>query len=156
MNTGKYDPKRQQRLTYITVVLVILAGMISSFLRKDGELPSYLTFHNEGYMTIADATGKSEDIHYVDILSAEYVEAADFGTTAGGSILNEELRLGVWSSEAFGTYTNCTDIALGSCVFIRTENGAYAISYESDETTRTLQAAILDARARLLMGEEAE
>lgn len=154
MNTGKYDPKRQRRLTYITVVLVVLAGVISSFLRKDGDVTSYLTFHNEGYVTISDETGKSEDIHYADVLSAEYVEVADFGVPAGGSIVNEEMRLGIWSSEAFGTYVNCTAVELESCVFIQTENGAYAISYESDETTRILQSAILDARERLLVKEE--
>lgn len=153
MNKGQYDPKRQRRLTYLTVVLVILAGVISSYLRKDGELPSYLTFHNEGYVTISDETGKHQEIHYVDILSAEYVETADFGVPAGGSIA-EEMRLGVWSSNAFGTYVNCTEVELESCVFIRTENSAYAISYESDETTRILQTAILDARERLLAMEE--
>jgi len=153
MNKGQYDPKRQRRLTYFTVVLVILAGVISSYLRKDGELPSYLTFHNEGYVTISDETGKHQEIHYVDILPAEYVEAADFGVPAGGSIA-EEMRLGVWSSNAFGTYVNCTEVELESCVFIRTENSAYAISYESDETTRILQTAILDARERLLAMEE--
>lgn len=150
MNKGH---KRQRRLTYLTVVLVILAGVISSYLRKDGELPSYLTFHNEGYVTISDETGKHQEIHYVDILSAEYVETADFGVPAGGSIA-EEMRLGVWSSNAFGTYVNCTEVELESCVFIRTENSAYAISYESDETTRILQTAILDARERLLAMEE--
>lgn len=153
MNKGQYDPKRQRWLTYLTVVLVILAGVISSYLRKDGELPSYLVFHNEGYMTILDATGKREEIHYENILSAEYVEAADFGVPAGGSIA-EEMRLGVWNSDAFGTYVNCTAVELESCIFIRTENGAYAISYESDETTRVLQTAILDARERLLAMEE--
>ena len=156
MNTEKYDPKRQRRLTCITVVLVILAGVISSFLRKDDGFTGYLTFHNEGYVTIVDETGRSETVHYADILSAEYMEEPDFGTPVDGSILNEELRLGVWNSEDLGTYRNCTEVELKSCVFIRTENGAYAISYESDETTRNLQEAILDARARLLEQEETE
>lgn len=156
MYKDKFDPKRQRRMTYITVVLVVLAGMISSFLRKDDETASYLTFYNEGYMTIADEVGKQLDVYYVDILSAEYVEAPDFGTPAGGSILDEELRLGIWTSEAFGTYINCTDVDLESCVLIRTETGTYALSYESEETTQRLQGAILDARERLLEQKKTE
>lgn len=156
MHKDKFDPKRQRRMTYITVVLVVLAGMISSYLRKDDEIASYLTFHNEGYMTIADEKGKGEEVYYVDILSVQYVETPDFGTPAGGSILDDELRLGIWTSEAFGTYVNCTDVNLESCVLIQTETGTYAISYESEETTQKLQGAILDARERLLKQKGAE
>lgn len=154
MKAEKYDPKRQRKMTYLTVILVVLAGMLSSFLRKDSAFEGYLSFHAEGYITLTDAEGNTVDVYYQDILSAEYVEAPDFGQPDGGSILEEELRLGIWQSDAFGTYWNCTQTDLETCVFIQTASGAYAISYESDETTKQLQGAILSARERLLAKEE--
>lgn len=143
------DPKQQRRITYITVVLVILVGMVSSFLRNDPGEIGYLTFYNEGYLAVMDGAGNVENIFYKDMRSVEYVESPDFGEPAGGS-LTEEMRLGKWYSDQFGAYTNCTDVDLETCILIRTETGAWAISLESDETTRALHGAILDAKERIL------
>lgn len=154
MGTEKFDPKRQRMLTYITVVLVILAGVVSSFLRKDDTLTNYLTFHNEGYITISDASGNQKRLNYPDVVSVEYVQVPDFGAPVDGVILDEKVRLGGWKSETFGPYINCTQVNIDGCILIRTETECYAISYESEETTQKLQTAILDARDRLLAREE--
>lgn len=156
MNTEKFDPKRQRMMTYITVVLVILVGVVSSFLRRDDTLTNYLTFHNEGYITIADESGNQNTINYLDIVSVEYLEEPDFGTPAEGDVLDEKVRLGSWNSEMLGQYTNCTEVTIEGCVLIRTGTDTYAISFESEETTQKLAGAILDAQDRLLNREKAE
>lgn len=156
VKTDTYDPKRQRKMTYITVILVVLVGAISTFLQKEDIAAGYLTFHNEGYMTLADEVGNYTDVYYTDILSAEYVEEPDFGVPAGGSVLDGELRLGLWESDTYGTYWNCTELELSGCVLIRTESEAFAVSHGDEETTRELHRAILDARERLLSEEMAK
>lgn len=142
------DPKTQRIMTYITVILVLAVGIISTLFRGGETDPGYLTFHNEGYLTITDEAGTAVDVYYTDMISVEYLEAPDFGEADGGS-LTEDYRLGQWTSPQLGTYITCTEAALDSCVFIQTENGAYAVSYESDATTQALQQAILEAQAKL-------
>lgn len=148
MKFDRKDPKTQRLLTGITVILVILVGTISSFLKSDQESASYLTFHNEGYFTIKDESGDAADVYYKDMTSVQYVEAPDFGEPDGGSTVGD-LRLGQWSSKQFGTYRNCTKMDLETCVWIQTPNGSYVINYESDSTTQALCQAILEAQEKL-------
>lgn len=148
MKFDRKDPKTQRLLTGMTVVLVILVGTISSLLRSDQESSAYLTFYNEGYLSIKDESGNTTDVYYKDMLSVEYVESPDFGEADGGSTVGD-IRLGQWNSKQFGSYLNCTEVDLDSCVWIQTQSGSYVINYESDSTTQTLCQAILKAREKL-------
>lgn len=139
------DPKQQQRFTIITVILVLVVGIAASFYRGGPDTEGYLTFSNEGYLELRDEAGSTLRIPYGEILTAEYVEAPDFGEPKGGS-QTEELRLGQWESSQFGLYTNCTQIAISSCVRLETAQGTCVISLESDETTQELCRALQEAR----------
>lgn len=146
------DPKNQRKMTYITVILVIVVGMASSLLRGGQEDSEYLTFHNEGYLTVQDESGETADVYYTQMISIQLLEDPDYGQSCGGSVA-DNMRLGQWSSQQLGLYWNCTDTGLGVCVFITAENGAFAISYESDATTEALYQAVLAARDTLTARE---
>lgn len=144
MNNHKQDLKNQQKMTFLTAALILLIGLAVSFFKEDPTDNSYLTFHNEKYLSILDEQMNQTYIYYKDILSVEYVNAASFGEANGGSVI-EDVRLGQWKSEQFGTYQSCTETALTGCVILRTSDMTYAISSESENLTKELQASILEA-----------
>lgn len=148
MRFSEKSPSKQRLFTAVTVIAVILAGIAASFLRGGGEDPAYLTFHSEGYLSIKDESGAVTDVYYTDMTAVDYVQSPDFGTPEGGSIA-EDTRLGQWRSPQFGSYRSCTQTGLNSCIWIRTAEGAYVISWESDDTTRALYQAIEKARDQL-------
>lgn len=148
MKCDRKDPKTQRTLTMVTVLLVILAGTLSSYFRNGGEAEEYLSFHNEGYLTIKDEAGNAEDVSYTDITFIQYVQSPDYGEPDGGSTV-DDVRLGIWRSEQFGSYLNCTRTDLEACIFLRTGDEAYVINCQSDDTTQALYEAILRAREQL-------
>lgn len=144
------DPRRQRKITVITVLLVVLAGIIASYIRSDGEDPGYLTFHNEGYLSMRDALGAKADVYYADITDIRFLTETDYGKAVDGALVDEVYRLGRWNSGELGSYLSCTDMRLTACIWIQTEQDVYVINYLSDETTEALYGAILRAREELL------
>lgn len=146
MKYSMKNPRQQRTFTVITVILVVIAGVVPSCLRSDGEDPGYLSFHNEGYLTIRDASGTAADVYYADMKEVVFFEEADFGTADGGEIVEETYRLGRWNSPQLGSYLSCTRTDVAACVWIRTDQDSYVINLESGETTQALCRAIVKAR----------
>lgn len=149
MKFSSQTPRQQRMLTAITVILVMIAGVVSSQFRSDGEDPGYLSFHNEGYLTIRDANGTSADVYYTDMEDVAFFEEADFGTADGGVVAEEVYRLGRWNSPQLGSYLSCTRTDIPACVRILTDQDVYVINLESRETTQELYNAILKAQDAL-------
>ena len=153
----KYDssgnPKGHRTFTVLTVILVVVVGLVSSFLTNDQEDSGPLRFNSKGFLSIQDVSGAVFDVYYTDMVEVTYMETPDFGTENGGSVLNN-VRLGQWHSSQFGSYINCTDTEVPSCLWIQTKEQNYAVNYESDETTQSLHKAILKARIALNEQEE--
>ena len=149
MKYSMKNPRQQRTLTMITVILVVIVGVVSSCLRSDGEDPGYLSFHNEGYLTIRDASGTAAVVYYTDMKEVAFFEEADFGTADTGEIVEQTYRLGRWNSPQLGSYLSCTRTDVAACVRIRTDQDIYVINLESGETTRALYDAILKAQNEL-------
>lgn len=145
MKFSEKDPQQQQRLTIIMVILVLVVGIVASFFQDGSDTEGYLILSNEGYLELRDEAGNALRIPYGEILTAEYVENPDFGEPKGGS-QTDKVRLGKWESSQFGLYTNCTEIALSSCVLLETTQGTCAISLESDDTTQEMCRALRNVR----------
>lgn len=148
MNKLTHDPKTQRRLTVVTALLVLVLGTVFGLMNDDQETVDYLALRKEGYMLLSDADGNVVKISYQDVISATYLETVDFGQPEGGT-LTENVRLGQWRSPQLGLYWNCTMAQLDCCVLLETEDGLYAVSYESAATSRALAQAIVEARDTL-------
>lgn len=140
------NPRQQRILTVITVILVIAAGIIASYFRAEDEESGYLVFHNEGYLSIMDASGAVTDVYYSDMTDITFYDNVDFGSENGGTILEDAYRLGRWNSPQLGSYLNCTKTNVAACIRIRTQQDTYLINLESDSATKALYQAILKAK----------
>ena len=149
MKYSMKNPRQQRTLTMITVILVVIVGAVSSCLRSGGEDPGYLSFHNEGYLTIRDASGTAADVYYAAMKEVVFFEEADFGTADTGALVEQAYRLGRWNSPQLGSYLSCTRTDVAACVWIRTDQDIYVVNLENGETTQGLYRAILKARDEL-------
>ena len=139
------DAQRAKIISYALVILIFVALTSASFFWKsDSSSQGRLTFSNDGYLRLQDSSGAITDIYYCNLKSVIFCNTADFGEPAGGSISNG-IREGRWQSETFGDYIASVDTELTSCVLLCTEQDTYAISYESNASTKALCDALLKA-----------
>ena len=142
------DAKTVQRSKVISYALMILifVGLtaVPFFQDEDGALQERLTFSSDGYLTLRDSGGWSEDIRYSSLTAVSFYGSFDFGEPLTGGISNG-VREGLWRSEAFGEYIASADAALDCCVLLRTEKGVYAVNCESSAATKALADALVKA-----------
>lgn len=136
------DPAIQRKITAIMVILIMVAGIFASWMRGTSDTDGYLVFYNDGHLSIRDHTGVVTDYAYAEITEILYVDVMDVGEVVDGEMI-DGTRLGSWYSETYGEYQACLLEDVDSCVFMRTDHGACAFNYESDNTTKGLYEAIL-------------
>lgn len=142
------DTKIAQRSKIISYALMVLifAGLTAApfFRDGDGALQERLAFSSDGYLTLRDSGGRSEDIRYSSLTAVSFYDSCDFGEPLTGGI-SDGVREGLWRSGDFGEYTASADAALECCVLLRTQEGVYAVSCESAAATKALADALAKA-----------
>lgn len=138
------DPHTRRILTASAFFLILVIGMIYSSRRGEVSDATYLSFWPSGCFTVADQDQKRAKVSYDEIREVTFEAEPDYGEPAEGTT-KDGMRLGIWESPALGSYWNCTDAKVKSCVWVKTDDRTYAINVESDETTRALYEAILEA-----------
>lgn len=142
------DPHTRRILTASAFFLILVIGMIYSSRRGEVSDTTYLSFWSSGCFTVADQDQKREKVSYDEIREAVFEAEPEYGEPVKGTT-KDGMRLGIWESPTLGSYWNCTDVKVKSCVWVKTDDRTYAINVESDETTRALYEAILKAMANV-------
>lgn len=142
------DPHTRRILMAGAFFLILVIGMIYSSHRGEESDATYLSFWSSGCFTVADQNQKREKVAYDEIREIALESEPDYGAPVEGTT-KDGMRLGIWESPALGSYWNCTDAKVKSCVWVKTDDRVYAINIESDETTRALYEAILKAMANV-------
>lgn len=142
------DPHTRRILTASAFFLILVIGVIYASQQEEVSDTAYLTFWSAGYFTIADQNQQQAKVTYDEIREVAFEAEPDYGKPAEGTT-KDGMRLGMWESTTYGLYWNCTDAKVKSCVWVKTNDGVYAINTESDETTRALYKAILEAMAKV-------
>lgn len=88
-----------------------------------------------------DSSGTLYEIRNEDLVSVEYHASFDFGSPVGGNTA-DGIREGLWHSDAAGDYIASADTALEGCVLLRTADTVYALSYESEASTKAIWEAL--------------
>lgn len=142
------DPHTRRILTASAFFLILVIGMIYSSRRGEESDTTYLSFWSSGCFTVADQNQKRAKVAYDEIREVVFEAEPDYGEPVEGTT-RDDMRLGIWESPTLGSYWNCTDTKVKSCVWVKTDDRTYAINIESNETTRALYEAILKAMANV-------
>lgn len=122
-----------------TLVWLILIVVLAFFLRPNRAVTALA---DNGCLIVTGASGYTVEIHYDKIESAELRESMDFGRLVDGTDENHE-KSGTWENSEFGLYQLCVSSKIPSCIVMRTEEGIYAVNYESTKSTQSLYEALL-------------
>jgi hypothetical protein len=141
------DHKRSFIINCVLLAAIVVIGLATARLRNgDSQSRNYLTFHNEGYISILDNLEQTHTIRYTDITGLQYIADPDFGTAEAGTTVDDHLLIGLWKSSSLGEYIAAADDRINACILIETADGRYVINRENQETTNALFEAINDAR----------
>lgn len=123
------------RTLAVVVILLIVNTLYTIY--RGGSIRDQMISFTEDQISFFDASGEEIVIDYSDVVSMELLDSPDYGEPSVGTI-EKNIRLGTWKSSQLGTYVTCTSTQIRNCILIRTSDGAFAINYESPETTALL------------------
>ena len=141
-------PHTRRILTASAFFLILVIGVIYASRQEEVSDTTYLSFWSAGYFKVTDQNQKQAKVTYREIGEVTFEAEPDYGEPAEGTT-KDGMRLGMWESPTRGLYWNCTDTKVKGCIWVKTNDGVYAINTESDKTTKALYEAILEAMAKV-------
>ena len=126
---------KQNQLWSVLLAVVILCGMLG----KNG---MSVAPGPEGLM-LTSHDGSTETVAYETVVSAEFLESADYGTAVQGKETRTG-KSGIWLHPVRGSYTLCVYASCDSAVQILTEDHCYLVNLPSEEETLQLNQLVLD------------
>lgn len=132
----------RRRKTKYTNLLIILAIMIVISVFSLIHSENAVDFHwTEDLLQITDPNGNSYSIIYSDVVALELLERPNYGACVTGRETSSWLY-GTWENDQWGSYTLCASSGTSMCIVIRTDEGIFVLSYESDEITSALYESL--------------
>ena len=136
----KLRASRTRNIFFALAVVVIF--IIMSLVRGKGVTPVSVSI-KDGDLILTGPDG-SETVSFSEIESIEFFESPDYGNASGGSE-KAGFRCGTWESPDLGTYTAYLNTGIKGCILIKGTKGAWALSVESNETTKIFAETLTKA-----------
>ena len=163
MNSTRSISKKGWLSTLLAIGAFVVIFLI---VRYSGFFTSVSFSTNDDGMTFTGPLGESVTVSYADVISIEYIESPDYGTTvtvppaddnSGTTISSNAVsgvmsgttkhscRCGTWKSDTFGEYAAFTLTKIKSCALIKTKDqGSIVFNTESDTVTKNWAEAYND------------
>lgn len=124
---------KQNQLWALVLAAVVLLNLLGGSGMSVATGPEALT------LTMHDGT--AQVVEYANIISAELLEHADYGTVTEGRETRTG-RSGTWEHPEWGSYTLCAYASCDSVLHLTTKAGCYVVNLPSAEETRQVYQLI--------------
>lgn len=139
MDEARQRQKRGFRLQIILILVLCLVPALALF--RDAGASAFNWQSDRLTLTYPDGTGA--ELLYADVLSVEYRDTFDFGSSVTGGTM-DKCRYGLWHNGEFGDYQSCCHVDIPGCIVFTTKDTRFVVSYESADTTLALYESVRD------------